>query len=96
MDKYNSRSITALFIVCILLIHTAKAQPTGKWLLKPDLLAVFQHTPAFQLRTEYKTTKNTSVQLTAGFCYGTFYSVFNDPDNLEYDADNLQGFSGKL
>jgi hypothetical protein len=96
MDKYNSRSITALFIVCILLIHTAKAQPTGKWVLKPDFLAVFQHTPAFQLRTERKATNSTSIQLTTGFCYGTFYSVFNDLSSLQYDAKNMMGFSGKL
>jgi hypothetical protein len=95
MDKHNSRSaIIGVFLV--LLTHSLNAQSLGKLCLKPDFIALFQHTPTFQIRAEYKLSHKTSIQPTAGFCYGTFYTVYKSPDNIEYDAFNLRGFATRL
>lgn len=96
MDKHYSRSAIVFFAFWVWCMYFTKAQPSGKRLLKPDFLALFQHTPCFQPRVEYKLSSKTSIQGTAGFCYGTFYTVYQSPETPDYDAANLKGFSSRL
>lgn len=96
MDKhYSCPTIIILLLFCKGFVSVATAQQGEKLLLKPDILALFQHTPAIQLRAEYKLSPKTSIQTTAGFGYGTFYTVFNDPQSPDYDALHLKSFSTK-
>lgn len=96
MDKYYSHSAVAFIVCCTLLPYCLFAQSAERLLLKPDILALFQHTPTLQLRTEYKIFPKNSLQFSSGFCYGTFYTVYQDPYSPEYDAVNLKGFTTKL
>lgn len=94
MDKYNSRSAVVFFIFWIAVLCILPAQTSGKWLLKPDFLALLHSSPTLQTRLEHKLLPKSSMQVATGFCFGASYMVYQDPaDSPEYDAAYLKGFS---